>query len=100
MTKMYKVAYGSPYPVEVEAEIPSYPNRDSAGDTIYINTHFLDLGEAWKKHLAEHRAGLSLDSDRVVQLRSELLQQEHRLVETAIVYNAALRAYEKFLEGA
>ncbi len=96
MTTMYKVEYGSPTPVEVQAEVPEYPNRDSNGDTTFKNTHFVDLDEAWDQHLREHRAGLSLGACRVQQLRDELRKRETELATEAIVYDAALKAYEEF----
>jgi hypothetical protein len=99
MTTMWKVVYGSPAPVEVEADIPSFPHKDSAGDRIYENTHFLTLDKAWSHHIREHRAGLSLGASDVTEKRRRLLEAEHSLANVAIVYNAALRAYEKYLEG-
>lgn len=35
MTTMFRVQYGTPRPVEVEAETPACPNRDSDGQTIF-----------------------------------------------------------------
>lgn len=100
MAKMFKVVYGSASPVEVEAEIPSYPHCDSNGDSIYKNTHFLNAEEAWEKHLAEHRAGLSISASRVKQSRDELSRRERELCDAALFYDAALRAHKEFEGGA
>jgi hypothetical protein len=99
MAKMFKVVYGSPSPVEVEAEIPSYPHRDSNGDSIYENTHFLRIEDAWERHLAEHRAGLSLGASRVKYARQELSRHERELCDAALFYDAALKAHKEFTEG-
>ncbi len=96
MTTMWKVVYGSSAPVEVQAEIPSYPNRDATGAQIFENTHFLDLDKAWKHHLAEHRAGLSLTSARVIEAREQLAKREASLTEAALFYNAALKSFDQF----
>lgn len=96
MAKTFKVVYGSPSPVEVDAEVPSHPHRDSNGDAIYANTHFLKAEDAWKQHLAEHRAGLSLAADRVKWAREELSKLEGALCDAALFYDTALKAHEEF----
>jgi hypothetical protein len=34
MTKIFRAQYGTPHPVEVEAEFPAYPNHDSDGECL------------------------------------------------------------------
>lgn len=98
MTKMWKVVYGSPSPVEVEAEIPSYPHRDSDGDQIFENTHFIERGDAWIKHVREHRAGLSLSARRLRDLREQTAIAERKLADEAVNYDAALKTFEKYMQ--
>lgn len=96
MAKMFKSIYGKPGPVEVEAEVPSYPHDDADGDTIYENTHFLGIKSAWKRHLAEHRAGIGIAVVRVKEVRTELARREKELCEASIFYEEALRAHDEF----
>lgn len=98
MTKMWKVVYGSPAPVEVEAKLPSWPNHDESGEKIYVNTHFLTLEAAWPKHLDEHRAGFSLTASRVKEMRQQLAEYEAKLVDASLAYAAALKAHTQFTQ--
>lgn len=99
MTKMWKVVYGSPAPVEVEAEVPCWPNRDESGEQIFDNKHFLTLEAAWKQHLAEHRAGFSLAAGDVTEHRRTLADADKKLVNASLAYDATLRAHKEFLRG-
>jgi hypothetical protein len=76
---MFRVQYGTPRPVEVEAETPAYPNRDSDGQTIFENTRFLERANAWDYWVREHLAGLKLDSAKVEILRQQPAAAEKRL---------------------
>jgi hypothetical protein len=96
MTTMWKVVYGSPAPVEVQAQVPCWPNMDAAGDKIFDNTHFIDLEKAWERHLAEHRAGVSLSVSRLKEARAELARRESELCEASVFYEEALRAHDEF----
>lgn len=96
MTKMWKSIYGKPEPVEVEAENPCWPNNDADGERIFVNTHFLELADAWERHIAEHRSGLSLAASDVRYEREKLAGLEKKLVEASLIYDAALKAFEKF----
>lgn len=96
MTKMWKVVYGVPAPVEVEAEKPCYPNVDSAGDQIFDNSHFLSLADAWTRHLAEHVAGFRLAGDAVEARRAGMVKLEQHLLEASLMYNAALKRHAEF----
>jgi|SRR5215472_12688049 len=89
LTKMYKSVYGNPAPIEVMAEIPSYPHHDENSDKIFENTHFLSLKDAWKRHLREHEAGLSIATSNVKYAREELLKMEKQLADAAIYWQAA-----------
>lgn len=99
MTKMWKVVYGSPAPVEVEAEVPCWPNRDEAGEQIFENTHFLSIEEAWPKHLAEHKAGFSNHATDVNYQRRLLEDREKHLIKASLAYDATLKAHKEFLRG-
>jgi hypothetical protein len=79
MTTMFRVQYGTPSPVEVEAETPACPNRDSDGQTIFENTRFLERANAWDYWVREHLAGLKLDSAKVEILRQQPAAAEKRL---------------------
>jgi hypothetical protein len=96
LTKMYKVVYSKSEPVEVFAEIPLYPHCDSEGNQIFDNTHFTSLDAAWKKTIAEHRAGMSLAATRVQDLRDQLKNAESRLVEAALFHEAVRQANEDY----
>jgi hypothetical protein len=87
---MFRVQYGTPHPVEVQAETPAYPNRDSDGQTIFENTHFLERTKAWKCCVDEHLAGLKLDSAKVETLRQQLAAAEKRLADAALLYTQVL----------
>lgn len=95
-TQMYKVVSGKPGPVPVMADLPSYPNRDADGDTIFENTHFLNLDAAWEYHLAEHRAGQSIAAGNLEYARAELEKREKLLCDAALAYSAALKAHEEY----
>lgn len=73
--KLHRVDYGTPHPVEVEAENPTYPNEDNDGLTIYENTHFADREKAWAYLLREVQAGAAL--------RLRCLKQAERDMEKA-----------------
>jgi len=98
MTKMWKVVYGQPAPVEVQAKNPSYPHRDESGDQIFENTHFLDIDKAWVQHLAEHRASLSLAAQRAEDVEARLKAEGEKLCEASRFYNAAQNAFGEFLK--
>lgn len=95
MTTMFRVEYGTPHPVEVEAETPSYPHTDSDRRTIYENTHFTDKAKAWGFCVREHLAALKLDSASVKELRQQLAKAEKRLADTAVLYTQVLANHSK-----
>jgi hypothetical protein len=104
MAKMFRVKWGIPHPIEVEAEIPEWPNKDADGNTIYENTHFLKAEDAWPVLLREHEAGVSLHCSQVNQLRHQLRKAESDLVEATLHNEAAIKkqrdwARIKELEG-
>jgi len=61
---------------------------------MYSNTHFLEESDAWEKLLAENRAGLSLDTRRVKELREQLREAEQRAADAGIIYMACVEAHE------
>jgi hypothetical protein len=97
MVTLYKVVYGSPVPVEVLADKGSqWPHSDTDGETIYKNTHFRNLNDAWKQHLAEHKAALSLAAAELVQARERVAAAEKRCADAGITCDVVLRAYDEF----
>src|ERR1700677_2767321 len=98
MVKLYKVKYGQPAPVEVEAdEGSSWPHSDADGETIFRNTHFRKIEDAWTQHLAEHRAGLNLASAKLVQLKAEVDAQQIKCADAGIFYCAVLNKFDEFM---
>lgn len=83
--KMFKVVYGKSSPVEVEAEIPEWPNLDADGEEIFENTHFLNVDEAWEKLLIETAAGVSLNAMSVIRIRKDLAEMEKKLVDATLI---------------
>lgn len=92
---MYRVVYGEACPRVVAAEIPSYPHHDSEGTQIFENTHFLNLEDAWQKHMAEHKAGVILAARTVERLRAELRKAESSAADAAIAFRAAEWEFER-----
>lgn len=97
MTKLFRAEYGKLKPTEVEAEHPSYPHHDADGVAIYKNTHFEDLGMAWRQLLSEADAAEQLSARSVLEQRSALEHAEKDLV-TAATYRFQLQ--ESFRRGA
>lgn len=93
-TKLWRVEYGIPHPVETMADNPSYPNTDASGNTIFENTHFTDKDEAWDKCIREHRAGVHLAALRVMEARRRLNDAEKSAADATIFYSDAVKAFE------
>lgn len=89
---MYRVDPSQSSPVPVECPIPTWPNTDADGDTIYINTHFASIDEAWEKLQAEVDAGVSLGCCRVNELRRQLADAEKSLVDDTLQAQAVREA--------
>lgn len=96
MTIMHKAVYGTPRPIAVECEVPSYPHCDADGKTIFVNTHFLSEAEAWDRVVSEHDAGLSMEARRVKNLRAELAEAEKQLADAAILATDAREAFRQW----
>ena len=96
MATMFKVKYGTPRPIAVDCETPSYPERerDADGDQILNNTHFLSEDDAWETLLREHDAGQYLAVRNVQRLREELAAAEKELCDAAILATAARNAFQ------
>lgn len=95
MPTMFKVKYGTPRPIAVDCETPSYPERDADGDQILDNTHFLSEDDAWETLLREHDAGQYLAVRNVQRLREELAAAEKELCDAAILATAARTAFQE-----
>lgn len=84
--------------VERECETFGYPHCDSAGSTMYENTHFRTPAEAWDKLVRELEAGLSLGASARRDLRkrydavtTQLANDAERLVKA----KAGREAFER-----
>ncbi len=77
--RLWRIDYGTPRPVEVEAPDPWTAGRDhdSEGKTIYSNSHYSDLDLAWAALWCEVEAGLSLSASAF----SEAEKQRERALE-------------------
>lgn len=86
-------------PQAVECPVPGYPNRDILGRTQYVNSHFDSEEEAWRRLLAESRAGVSLSVVRVRELRDRLAKAEACVVEQALERDAVEDQYRVWQRG-
>lgn len=91
---MFKIRYGTPHPVVVDCEAPSYPHRDADGDEILDNTHFHSETAAWDTLLREHDAGQLIAVRAVERLRDQLAAAEKELCDAAILATAARAAFQ------
>lgn len=95
---MYRVDPNRPSPVPVECPDPKWPNADADGQTIYENTHFAVIADAWEKLQAEVDARVCLRCTRVNDLRLRLAEAEKRLIDDTLMANA-VREARKDAEG-
>lgn len=68
----------------VECEKCEYPLKDSEGDTIYENTHFLTPEEAYEEAIANCQAGVTLITEDIKDTREKLRKQGERLADECI----------------
>lgn len=86
-------------PEAVECKESGYPNCDATGRVMYENTHFALEGEAWERLRREHKAGVSLSSSAVREIRRRLLEAEARLVEDALIRDECDHNFEDWCES-
>ncbi len=88
--------------VTVECAKRGHPHRDELGNTQYDNTHFDTPDEAWEKLIREAKAGLSINTSSVSNLRENLAKAEKRLADSAIKLQTAeenFRQFKRFVEA-
>jgi len=90
--KMWKSVYEEPYVVEVECEVPEYPNTDADGDTIFDNTHFKTQGEALEEQKDQAIAGISLDTSAIKRAEENLFNAKERLCQSAVMFDFITKA--------
>lgn len=95
---MYRADSKCSAPVPVECPEPTWPASDADGRTIYVNTHFASIDEAWERLQAEVDAGVSLGCCRVNDLRRQLAEAEKHLVDDTLQAQA-VREARKDAEG-
>lgn len=96
LTVVWRARYGLERPERQACEKPGWPNCTTDGETMYENTHFTEEAEAWEKLIVENRAGLSLDTARVEELRKQLRKAEETAATAGIVYIACVKAHEEW----
>jgi len=77
-----------------EVEGTSYPDKDSEGEQIFVNTHFTDPKSAWDALLSNAEAGVKLGAYEVMQCRQRLLEAEKRAAQDAVNYAKAKAGHE------
>jgi hypothetical protein len=85
---LWRHGKGRPLP---RPEATNYPDKDSEGDTIYANTHFINKAEAWEWLHDDAAAHISLVASRIEQARSALRTAEQDAAD-AVVREANIRA--------
>lgn len=82
-TKVYTYDYENVAVVERECATWGYPNKDSAGDTMYENTHFRTPLEAAEKLVRELEASMSIDVRGRRRALAEVDRVTKEIAETA-----------------
>ncbi len=94
--KVWKGTDGMTAPEERECEKFGWPNRDSAGEEMFRNTHFRTEAEAWESIRASVEAGVSLSGHRVNDAREQLRRIEQQAADAASEYATAMDGYRRF----
>ena len=85
--KMWKRHKSEPRPIEVECEIPAYPNPDADGDKIYDHSHFKTEEDCWAAIERRVLASLSNLGAKVLECRARLVEAERAAGDKAAVYS-------------
>lgn len=79
----------------------TWPKRDADGDTVFVNTHFEDEGDAWTHLLREAEAVVSVYARALAQARGEVRRIEEALGDAANALESARqnRDHAKLAKG-
>jgi hypothetical protein len=97
MTKMFKWSHELATIVEVTAEKPFWPNRDSDGAEIFDNTHFLDEDGAWQYGLRNAKARVTLAGGMIARIRHEVEVANKEAADAVLELSQAEEGYRKWL---
>lgn len=92
----FYAVHGLGRPEETTCEVMSYPHIDGHGRTIFANTHFHRLEDAWAKILREHEADVSLCNTRREQARATMVEATEQLAEAARQLVQVRDSYEEW----
>lgn len=87
---------GATKPEERTCEVFGHPNKDSAGETQFYNTHFRNIEDAWKRVLAEAEAGVSIDTRNVRNALKELEKAKEALIKSTLDLQEAMDNFHEF----
>lgn len=99
MTTTVYYAGDGPEPEPVECETPGYPNKDAKGLTMYNNSHYPTLAQAWDRMCSEAAAGLRLSTSSLEQAKRVVQHATEEVAADALRKLLVDRGREAFLRG-
>lgn len=96
----YDPKTGTACPIPVTCETFGYPNKDSRGQTMYENTHFRTVDDAWAALLANANGHEDSIARNYREAQSQLERVTDALAEVAAFASEARTAYAEYQRNA
>jgi phosphate starvation-inducible protein PhoH len=94
MKTMWRAEADMTAPKQVEAE--PWPGKDADGVSVYTNTHFATVEDAWESLLSERAAHVAIAGRTVTSARRELRQAEEEAGRAAELFSEAQENFERW----
>lgn len=86
-------------PVRVLCPEGRYPERDTEGHQVFVNSHFDTEQEAWQHLIDNAEAGVSLAGNRVKTARQMVLDANEYAADMAVEFQAVRDNYRDFVRA-
>jgi hypothetical protein len=81
---MFVYKYKNEKIIKVECEEMKYPLLDKDGDTIFQNSHFATIEEAYAHAIRDLEAGISLFTKNIIRLKEQIDNEKDSLTNECI----------------